>query len=257
MIERLTVPIPELERMGKYPENLFFVGNSALLKRPKVSIVGTRNPIPYTRQLTLELAQKLARSGICIVSGAAMGVDAIAHHGAQHNNTIAVMANGLDIRYPAINRLLIEGIEKEGLVISQFEAGFKAAPWSFVVRNEVVAALGDLLIVTQADLNSGSLRSVEFAQKMGKKIYVLPHRVGESEGTSRLLSEGKAEAIYDIDRFVEQFTYAHITEEEDDLLFFCRNKPAYEEAVQKFGDRIFAYELEGKITIESGHVFIN
>lgn len=256
MIEKLTEHIPELEGMKKYPPSLYYIGNTVLLDRRKISIVGSRKPTPYTRQMTFDLAQKLSQRGVCIVSGAAMGVDGIAHQGAQSSNTIAVMGNGLDIRYPAVNRDLIEDIERDGLVLSQFETGFKAAAWSFVVRNEIVAALGESLIVTQADLNSGTLRSVEYARKMGKKIYVLPQRLTESEGTNRLLAEGKAEAIYSIDRFADMFSHAGITQESDPLLYFCKSSPTYEEAVRKFGEKLFAYELEGKIEVVSGHVVV-
>jgi DNA processing protein len=256
MIKKLTSNIPELEVMKKYPPTLYYIGNTALLQKTKVSIVGSRKPTPYTRKWTFDLAQKLSQRGVCIVSGAAMGVDAIAHQGAHAGNTIAVMGNGLDIRYPVINRDLIAGIEREGLVLSQFETGFKAAAWSFVVRNEIVAALGESLIVTQADPGSGSLRSVEYARKMGKKIYVLPQRIGESEGTNRLLAEGKAEAIYDIGQFADMFAHAGITEDSDPLLYFCKSNPSYEEVVRKFGDKLFAYELEGKVEVVAGHVIV-
>jgi DNA processing protein len=111
----------------------------------------------------------------------------------------------LDIRYPAVNKNLIKAIEENGLVMSQFKDGFRATGWSFVVRNEVVVALGELLIVTEADLKSGSMRSVEFAQKMGKEIFVLPHRIDESLGTNMLLAKGEAKAIYDIEAFVSRF----------------------------------------------------
>ena len=173
----ITEHISELDMMKKYPPELFYKGNLSLLHRPKVSIVGTRRPSAYTRQFTYTLAKALAKRGVCVVSGAAMGVDTIAHEGAGVDNTIAVVANGLDIRYPVINRPLIEGIENRGLILSQFNDGFRATGWSFVVRNELVVALGDLLIVTEADLKSGSMRSVEYALKMGKEIWVLSHRL--------------------------------------------------------------------------------
>ena len=248
--------IPELESMKKYPSSLFYRGNLTLLQKSKVSIVGTRKPNQYTKQLTFELASKLSSAGVCIVSGAAMGVDAIAHKGAKSSNTIAVMANGLDIIYPQVNRSLIESIEKEGLTLSQFESGFKATKWSFVVRNEIVVALGDVLVVTQADSNSGTMRSVEFAKKMGKKIYVLPHRIGESLGTQQLLQSGDAEAIYDIDNFIAKYGCRETTCKLDIILEYCKNSPSYEDAVLKFGDKIFEYELEGKIRIDSGVVSI-
>ena len=131
MSQILTQYIPMLEGMKKYPSTLFYKGELALLQRPRVSIVGTRKPSNYTRQFTYSLAKALAKRGVCVVSGAAMGVDAIAHTGAGEGNTIAVVANGLDIRYPAINQNLIKGIEKQGLLLSQFNDGFRATGWSF------------------------------------------------------------------------------------------------------------------------------
>lgn len=251
----VTTHITALDAMKKYPPELFYKGNLALLKRPKVSIVGTRRPSPYTRQFTYALAHALAKRGVCVVSGAAMGVDAIAHEGAGANNTIAVVANGLDIRYPVINRPLIESIEKEGLVLSQFNDGFRATGWSFVVRNELVVALGEILIVTEADLKSGSMRSVEYALKMGKEVWVLSHRLDESLGTNRLLSEGKANVIQDVEGFVSRFGNAVESEMlKDDFFYFCQRSPTFDETVRKFGDRVYEAELEGVVTIHNGIV---
>jgi len=250
--------ISELDVMKKYPKELFYKGNLDLLQRPKVSIVGTRRPSNYTRQFTYALARALSKRGICIVSGVAMGVDTIAHEGAGTSNTIAVVANGLDIRYPVINKNLIESIENEGLMLSQFNDGFRATGWSFVVRNEVVVALGDILIVTEAELNSGSMRSVEFAKKMGKQIFVLPHRLGESSGTHYLLNRGEASVIYDIETFVSSFG-AEVDESvvKDEFFYFCQKSPTFDESLEKFGERVYEAELEGIITIQDGIVRLN
>ena len=254
MITSLDHKIPELEDMKKYPKALYSLGDSSLLQRRKISIVGTRRPSAYTKQYTQLLVQELVKRGIAVVSGAAMGVDAIVHASAGSKNTIAVVANGLDIRYPSINRHLIESIEKEGLVLSQFSEGTKAASWSFVVRNELVVALGEILIVTEADENSGSMRSVEFALKMGKEIYVLPQRLGESNGTNKLLAEGLAKPINDILQFANRFGVepqnSHI--EKDEFFYFCQTTPSLDEAVAKFNDRVYEAELEGLIHIENG-----
>ena len=247
--------VSALNAMKKYPKELFYKGDLDLLKRPKVSIVGTRRPSQYTKQCTYALSRALAKRGVCVVSGAAMGVDAIAHEGAGAENTIAVVANGLDIRYPATNKNLIESIEKQGLVISQFKDGFRATGWSFVVRNEVVVALSDMLIVTQADLNSGSVRSVEFAHKMGKPIFVLPHRLGESSGTAMLLENGEAQAIHNIESFVSQFGIATDSVlDKDEFFYFCQKSPTFDESIKKFGERVYEAELEGIITIQEGIV---
>ena len=257
MSESVKDHISELDLMKKYPPQLFYEGNLSLLKRPKVSIVGTRSPSTYTRQFTYVLSKALVKRGVCIVSGAAMGVDTIAHEGAGPENTIAVVASGLDIRYPVINQLLIESIEQQGLILSQFNEGFRATGWSFVVRNELVVALGSILIVAEADLNSGSMRSVEYALKMGKEIWVLPHRLDESLGTNKLLLEGKAQMINDVETFASRFGQAVQSNiVKDDFFYFCQTSPTFDDIVAKFGDRVYEAELEGSITIHNGIVML-
>jgi DNA processing protein len=194
---------------------------------------------------------------VVVVSGIAAGVDKIAHEGAGWENTIAVLPCGIDIRYPVANSELIQSIEQRGLSISQFEVGFEAREWSFVVRNEVVVALGDVLIVTEADIGSGSMRSVEYALAMGKPIYVLPHRIHESTATRKLLREGNATAIDDIDSFVSSITQkGKNTIEDTPFLAFCRNNPTYEEVVGQFPSEIFEAELLGVIEVKNGRVAV-
>jgi DNA processing protein len=250
--------ITALEKMKKYPKTLFYKGNQALLHRPKVSIIGTRRPSRYTQEYTYALARALSKRGVCVVSGAAMGVDAIAHEGAGAENTIAVVASGLDIRYPVVNKNLIASIEEKGLVLSQFAHDFKATGWSFVVRNEVVVALGEILVVTEADLESGSMRSVEFAQKMGKKIMVLPQRLGESRGTNALLDKQEASLITDIEAFASQFgNEVNESIEKDDFFYFCQQSPTFDACLEQFGERVYEAELEGILTIHNGIVRLN
>ncbi len=257
MCNEISFSIPELVSMRHYPEKLYYRGNVELLQRPKISIVGTRRPNPYTRAMTFELSKKLSLSGIVIVSGAAAGVDAIAHQGAGAENTISILPCGIDIRYPAANAELIASIEAHGLSISQFEIGFEARDWSFVVRNEIVVALGDVLIVTEADHGSGSMRSVEYALGMGKPIYVLPHRMNESAATRQLMREGKATAIDDMDHFVALISQKGKNSIEDTpFIAYCRTNPIYDETVVKFPSEIFEAELSGLIEVRNGRVSV-
>lgn len=99
------------------------------------------------------------------------------------------MANGLDIKYPAVNSKLISSIENEGLVLSMYQDTQKPRNYTFVQRNELVVALGEILIVTQADLNSGTLSSINYALKMGKEVYTIPHQIDDSLGTQKLLEK--------------------------------------------------------------------
>ena len=257
MISKIDFNIDELVSMKKYPDELFYIGNLELLKKRKIALIGTRHPNSYTKEFTYKLASKLSNVGICIISGAAMGVDAIAHQGAGTNNTIAVVANGLDIRYPSINKNLIIDIERNGLILSAYKEKEKAKNYTFVLRNEIVVALSELLIVTEADINSGSLTSVNYALKMGKDVYTLPHRINESLGTQELIKKGLIKVIYDIDEFIYNISGVRNKLFEDEILKFCSLNPIYEEAYNKYPNKIFEYELEGKIRVENGKVYVN
>jgi len=257
MIEDIKFEIEELKSMKKYPSYLSYIGNLDLLKKRKVSIVGSRNPNQYTSNYTAQLAYKLSQKDVCIVSGCAMGVDAIAHHNAGVSNTIGVAGTGLDIRYPRINFDLIQNIEQNGLMLSQFKPRTPSQRYNFPIRNETVVALGEILIVAQADLKSGTMRSVEYALKMDKKIFVLPHRIGESAGTDKLLEEQKATAIYDIDNFINNFMgYKGEIKHKDDFIEYCKTNPTYDEAMTKYPAKLFEYELSGVVTIQNGLVIV-
>lgn len=250
--------IKELFSMKNYPPRLFYDGNIELLNKTKISIVGSRKPTKYSREEIQKLAYLLSKGGVCVVSGGAMGIDATAHNGAGSSSTIAVLPCGIDLRYPAVNKNMLEEIGKNGLLLSQFEKGFCATPWSFVVRNELVVALGDILIVGEAEIDGGTMRSVEFALKMKRKIFVLPQRLGESSGTNMLLREKKAEAIYDIDEFVAKYSQviSQKAQTNDNFRDFCMTNPTYDEALKRYPQRVFEAELLGEIEIRGGKVFI-
>ncbi len=230
-------------------ETLYCSGNRELLQKPKISIVGARKASKYAREQTYMLAREFAQRGYVIVSGGAMGIDTAAHRGAGSAHTIAVLGSGIDIKYPAINRELLEDIEKSGLLLSRFEKGFRPTRWSFVVRNELVVALGEILIIAEAQKESGSMRSAQIALKQGKKIYVLPHRLGESTGTNELLRKGLAEPIYDLESLVESFGHKESGEMEDDFTAYVKTSPMYEDAIRRYKERIFEAELLGIIEV--------
>lgn len=255
MIKTIKFHIPELNSMKKYPEALYYKGNLELLDKPKVSIVGSRKPNQYAKHLIHQISAKLSSAGNVIVSGGALGIDTIAHKAAGLNNTIMVAGTGLDKRYPAINKHMIQEIETAGLVISQFESGIPSNRYNFPLRNELVVSLSDILIVAYADINSGTMRSVEYALNMGKEIYVLPHRLGESDGTNMLLQNNQAKAIYNLDEFINIFADDVSSNQNDPFLEYCQTNPIYDEAINKFEAKVFEYELEGKIVVKNGRVY--
>ncbi|SFV75736.1 SMF family protein, DNA processing chain A (dprA) [hydrothermal vent metagenome] len=257
-MQKITQDIAELHSMKKYPKQLFYSGNLELLTKRKISIVGSRKPTKYARENTIKLSSQLAKYGFCVVSGGAMGIDATAHSGAGAKNTIAILPCGIDIKYPKINKNLLTDIENQGLLLSQFEPSSLAKPWSFVVRNELVVALGEVLVVAEAEIDSGTMRSVEFALKMQKDIYVFAHRMGESSGTNLLLQNNQAKAIYDIDFFIQNVLQPpqQLPSPTDPFTLFCQTNPSYEECVTKFPSQTFEAELSGEIMVKNGKVIL-
>jgi DNA processing protein len=250
------IPVPaSLRGIKNPPQTLYAIGRPELLDARKIAIIGTRRPQAYTKEWTYKLASAVAAAGGVVVSGAAMGVDAIAHQGAGER-TIAVMGNGLDILYPKVNQKLIREIYARGLALSEYEAGYEARPYSFVLRNRIVVGLSEAVVITQADLESGSMTSARLALEMGKPLYVLPHRLGESDGTNRLLAEGKAKAIHDPGVFLEAVGFAPTAQAGDPVLEYLRANPDYHAALEAFGGTLYEYELEGKIAVKNNRVTV-
>jgi DNA processing protein len=246
----LNIDIPqELLRLKNPPKELYALGNTELLKLKKVAIVGSRKALFYSKQMSERLAAMLSNAGVAVVSGAAMGIDAAAHTGA-FPNTIAILANSLDIFYPKINLKLIEKISQQGLLLSEYPPTTYATKYSFVHRNRLVTALCEALVIAQADLNSGSMRSAQFAVELGVPIYVFPHRAGESAGTADLVKNAKASVIEDLNEFAAMFASKDTaSDRKDEILEFIAKNSDLNSCVKRFGDRIYEYEIEGKISI--------
>lgn len=240
-----------LELLDKKVDQLYFKGDSSLLKKPLVAIVGSRRPTAYTKRVVSMLANELAKRDVHVVSGAAMGVDALSHKGA-YPKTIAVMGNSLDIIYPKVNESLIHNIYKNSLALSEYPSNTKATRYSFVHRNRIVVGLSKAVVIAQADMQSGSMHSANIAQKLGKPLYVLPQRLEESEGTNSLLANNQASLIDNIENFAQKF--GKVAMANDDLLSFCKKNPSLEACLAKFKDKIYEYELEGKIEISGTQV---
>ena len=242
-----------LLRLKKPPQKLYFEGNLALLERPMVSIVGSRKASAYTRQCVEALARTLANSGVCVVSGAAIGVDIAAHRGA-YPHTVAVFGNGLNKIYPQSNAKIIKEIYQNALALSEYDPDEPLA-YRFLERNRIVVALSQALVVAQADAKSGSMQSARMAKELGVPIFTLPQRLGESEGTNELVASGTANLINDFDEFALRFGGKPAPAKEDEVIKFCKNGASLDAALAKFGDKIYEYELEGKLRISGLTVF--
>jgi len=249
-MEAKLVPLKYLELfkdLEKAPKRLYYKGNLGLLEKRKIAIIGSRKMSVYTKSCVFELANLLKKVNVCVLSGGALGVDITASKAAMPE-TIAIFANGLNRIYPKTNEAAIKEIYLKALALSEQENNYMPQNYDFLLRNRLIIALSQAVIIAQADLQSGSMQSARLAIKMQKPIFVLPQRINESEGTNSLLKENKAQLITDFKEFAN--TFGEFQNQDDEFLEFCKKGVSLEKALKKFGAKVYEYELEGKISIE-------
>lgn len=224
-----------LATIPQAPKTMYVLGNPDV-HGPAVAIVGTRKPTPYGTAVTLELAEKLAKRGVVIVSGLALGVDGIAHQGALNvsGRTLAVLASGIDIISPSSHRHLAEQIlMKNGAILSEYTPGTPPLAHQFLERNRLVSGLADAVIVTEASAKSGTMNTVMHALEQGRDVYAVPGNITSpsSAGCNKLIEQG-AMPIIDIDAFVERFAPLETTPKQQLLLAENPEEQAILELIQ-------------------------
>ncbi|MDY6037839.1 MAG: DNA-processing protein DprA [Eubacterium sp.] len=181
-----------LESINDY-KPLYYRGDLKLLDNPTVAIVGSRKASYYGRACAKALAKCAVEYGTVVVSGLAAGIDSEAHTSCLESggNTIAVLGNGLDIFYPQRNKALQEEIEKHGLLLSEYEDGKTPQKYTFPVRNRIISAISDAVVIVEAGARSGSLITAECAVEQGKMLYAIPGNISSpnSFGTNKLICE--------------------------------------------------------------------
>jgi len=184
-----------LTNIAKVPEKLYFIGQLPETRIPSVAVVGSRKPTNYGKEVTYQLAYDLAKRGVVIISGLALGVDGIAHQAALDvgGATIAVLANGVDLVHPSSHKTLADRITQTGgAIISEYEPGMTARDFQFLARNRIVSGLSDAVIVTEAAIRSGTLSTVSHALEQGKEVFVVPGNITSpmSSGCNSLIKQG-------------------------------------------------------------------
>lgn len=211
-----------LKRIASPPVILYHAGAdlNELLKRPRLAIVGSRNVSVYGRQVTTKLARQLAEQGIVIISGLALGVDAIAHTAALDAGglTIAVLPSSIDQPYPASNAQLAHRIiASGGAVVSEYNEDIYSFKTNFVARNRLVAGLAQAVLITEAAEKSGSLHTARFALEQGKDVLAVPGNITNigSVGTNNLIKAGAAPVTDYLDVLHAMSLKAHTTKPQD------------------------------------------
>lgn len=185
---------PSLRFIDTPPHLLYIKGELPKNSLCGISIVGTRNPSLYGRQMAQWFSQSLACEGLTIISGAAHGIDATALQAALDVNgtVVAILGTGIDRVYPRENSSLFDQIIKRGALVSEFAPGARPLKHHFPWRNRMISGWSLGLLVVEARVQSGSLRSVEWALKQGKDIYAIPGNINSelSKGPHQMIRDG-------------------------------------------------------------------
>lgn len=176
------------------PALLYAIGDLHWLNHPSIAIVGSRNSTPQGEKNAEDFAASLCGSGLCVVSGMALGIDAAAHRGALSANgaTIAVVGTGLDIVYPARHRDLAHKIAERGLILSQFSLGTPSKAQNFPRRNRIISGLSLGCLVVEANVDSGSLITARMALEQGREVFAIPGSIHSpvAKGCHQLIKQG-------------------------------------------------------------------
>ena len=198
----------KLRQIYRPPIILFAQGDISLLNKEITTIVGSRYPTGYSKDVITRLVPNLIEQNIVVASGLARGVDALAHIATLKNNgkTIAVVGNGLNYSYPKENVDLQNQIKQKGLIISEYLPDTPPRPYRFPERNRILAGLSKSIIVTEAREKSGSLITVSLALQENRDIYAVPGPITSSlsAGPNQLIEAG-AMPIVDFKFKTERF----------------------------------------------------
>ena len=209
---RLITPIDEdwpvqVNDLAAPPIGLIIKGNINALHQRSLAIVGTRNPTSYGARIAGDFAAGFADREWAIVSGGAYGIDSYAHKGAliAEGVTVAVIASGIDINYPAGNTRLFAEICESGVMVTESMPGQRALPHRFLTRNRLIASISKATLVVEAAFRSGSLRTARDAAEMFRPVMAIPGPINSptSEGCHRLIGERAAEIVTSVADAVE------------------------------------------------------
>lgn len=190
-----TIPDPPLV--------LYVKGDLRCLTQPAIAVIGTRSPTPFGAKTSVRIGARLAELGIVVVSGLALGCDTGAHEGCvdRGGRTVAVLAHGLDMIYPAKNRKLAERIlASDGCLVSEYPPGEKPNRGSFVQRDRLQSGLSRGVIVIETGLDGGSMHAVRAGMAQGRRLGCVKHPPEyidrlQAAGNRKLIDEGKAKSI--------------------------------------------------------------
>lgn len=199
-----------LNEIGDPPKGLYAIGNTDLLLRKSISIVGSRTPLPESIQVLEKIIPPLIQQGYVIVSGCAEGIDAIAHKIAlkYQGQCIGVLGYGSDNRYPKTSHKLIDYLANKHLILSEYPSQTPIRKFQFIARNRIIAGLSPVTIIVQAAKKSGSMITAQMALEYNREVLVVPGRPfsPEYEGCNELINDG-AQILYQLEQLKKEWTF--------------------------------------------------
>jgi DNA processing protein len=231
-----------LKEIDDAPPVIYVRGDLCASDEWAVSVVGTRRPTPYGRQVAEEVSYQLASNRICIVSGLARGVDAIAHRAALQagGRTVAVLACGLDTVYPPEHAKLAREIIEHGALISEYPLGTQPRGDYFPRRNRIMSGISLGVLVVEGDVKSGAIITARWAADQNREVFAIPGSIfsPQSRGTNDLIQQG-AKLVQKIDDVLEELNLTMVpqqmemqqlipaTDTESDLLRHITKEPVH------------------------------
>ncbi|NRH20533.1 DNA-protecting protein DprA [Candidatus Gracilibacteria bacterium] len=239
---------PEKLRTIKQAPYLLYVRGILREERKMLGVVGSRRSTSYGKKILEKIIPELIHANCGIVSGGAHGIDALSHSITLESDgyTISVFGSGIDIFYPSENSRLFEKIiEKGGVLISIFPIGTKPEPFYFPIRNEIVAALSDGIIIPEAGIKSGTLITANLALEHGRDVFAVPGDIFRetSSGTNSLIAKGEAKCIQSATDILEEY-FPNISSSTISLF----SEKTFDDEIQK---NIYNVILEGYNTPDS------
>lgn len=200
---------PSLHELIDPPAVLYLKGDAGLLCAPeKIAVIGSRKAQRYSQSAIQKLLPPLLAEGFVVVSGLAKGADAMAHRCAidSGGKTIAVLGSGFFHRYPKINEELFFIIEETQLLVTEYPPYMPPRKWNFPKRNRIISGLSKGVIVTEAEVKSGTLSTIEHALDHGKDVFAVPGNIFSplSAGPHKLIAEG-AKPVWDGAQVLEEY----------------------------------------------------
>lgn len=211
----------KLLKIKDAPERLYVMGDEELLHKTSIAIVGSRGCTKYGSSYATKFAKELSKSGICIASGLAVGIDTAAHNGAKKHKgkTIAVIGGGFNKIYPEENiELFHEIIKLDGCIVSEYPPEAEPILSNFPKRNRIISGLSEGVLVVEAIHRSGSTITAKYAYEQGRKVFCIPSNLGITTGvgTNRLIQNGAKLVMKSSDILEELNIFVNMVEEKEE-----------------------------------------